>query len=95
MYLFSSFGILLPWIPLTLNIVIFQHSLFDIILQRQPRKLEHKFWSKSLGYGHLSFLKVCCMPLHFYEGPTLVPVFNKQKKSEKDFAFMEKGGKQK
>lgn len=36
------------------------------------------------------FLKVCFMPLHFYERATLVPVFVSWKRSEEEFCFYEK-----
>lgn len=41
--------------------------------------------------GIPGFLKVRIMLLHFYERPTLVPVFPNQKKSKEDFTFMNKG----
>lgn len=41
----------------------------------------------SLYASIFCFLKVCFMPLHFLERPTLVPVFLNQKNSEEDFCF--------
>ena len=43
------------------------------------------------------FMKVCVMPLCFYQRPTLVPVFTnqKKKKSKDDFCFYKKRQKAK
>ena len=41
------------------------------------------------------FLKIHYTPLHFYERPTLVPVFTNRKKFEEDFCFYEKRWKAK
>lgn len=34
--------------------------------------------------------KICFLTVHFYERPTLIPVFSKQKKSEENFRFYKK-----
>ena len=56
-------------------------------------------WSQAISAISLSFFiqvqvtplfETCCMPLHFYKRPTLVPVFINQNKSEEDFCFYEK-----
>ena len=48
-----------------------------------------------LTAGIPCFSKVCFIPLCFYKGPTLIPVFVNQKKSKEDFCFMGKRWKAK
>lgn len=38
-------------------------------------------------YRFLCYLKICFMPLSFYETPTLVPTFTNRKKSKENFHF--------
>ena len=52
---------------------------------------EYYVWTRrNASTGICQFLKVCFMPLCFYKGPALEPIFCNRKKSKGDFSFYEK-----
>ena len=59
------------------------------------RSLLNLMTSPCSRYRYPYFSKVCFKPLHFYESPTLEPVFTNWMKSEEDFCFYKKRRKAK
>lgn len=51
---------------------------------------EGRSWNNVLKNREPHFLKVCHSPIHCYEGPTTVPVFDNWKKSKEDSHYYER-----
>lgn len=75
--------------PSTANIrkLMGSPSLIFSILGKKHTGFQAKIYDNR---GIACFSKVCIMPFHFCESPTLDPAFDNQKKSEEDFSFYEK-----